>query len=413
MSIRAPYVPTESQIFLAHQWRGFCANPGQFLYQEFEELKADPHQYFLIRQRHFNTAYLDNLVIIESWIVQEISELADRLHQVSRRVFPSSQDIASGRICPLDRLMGITQIGLAGASALGVVGLVAGSIAAMPPVVALSATLAFGSALGVHAAASASSLAKRVEGEEERRAQINSLTGIIHTQQQTNQSQRQIVQRLEERVTELTGSINGLRRQITSLEQNIERLQAGILQFSVQNEHYTRIGEQFSLHLEAFRRGSREGSDALNAKIAEFTTQLTASKELWDTVSRDTSIFKEGQDRQIAELNSLISQLLDPRHTLARLEERRLMDEQLSRVSSTLASYQKELHLVVQDLGRKEGEVRARDQLLRELEQAHRQILAGYGQQNAAQAERNAELSQIVQRISGLVNRSLTEVVVR
>jgi len=363
-------------------------------------------------------------------------------------VIPSPRDILMGRICPPERVTLITHLGLTGASAAGVVGVVAGIITGLPPVTALSAALVVGSIAGIHAAGDAASLRERVEDAARLRAQLSVLedhsrelgtqVGRLSTE---NTSLQGTSERLGEQLTQFSEDIDHLTgenialhetseklgRQLVTLEgqsrdfratidrlhaengslgEKVARLQEGILQFSVQNENYRRIGEQFSLYLEAFRAGNMEGREDLSAKIGEFTRQLRASTELWDRVSHDTTIFREGYELQISQLKSLISQITDPTYTLMRLQEHRAIGEQITLATSALETHQRELSRVVEDLARREGEVLARDQLLRELELAHRRILTEYGEHAVAHGARNAELSGIIQRISNLVSQS-------
>ncbi|MCX6991030.1 MAG: hypothetical protein NTX49_08225 [Chlamydiae bacterium] len=457
MAVRLANGLTESQQFQADRCNRFFTNPMQYFLREYQEFRGDPCTYFSIRNRHAEQAEIDNT-----------RDLA-MFFQGLLRAVPSPQDIIMGRICPPDRVTLITQIGLTGTSAAGVVGVVAGIITGLPPVTALSAVLVVGSVAGIHAAGDAASLRERVEnaaqlrdqllvledrsrdlgteverlttenttlhGTSERLGgqvtefsqQIDHLRGENTTLHGTSErlggqvtefsqhidhlmaeniSLQDTSEKLGRQSLEFTETIDRLSRENGSLGEKVERLQEGIVQFSVQNENYRRIGEEFSLYLEAFRAGNMEGREAFTAKITEFTGQIRASRELWDRVSHDTTIFREGYELQIAQLKSLISQITDPRHTLTRLEEHRAIGEQIRLATSSLESHQRELSRVVEDLARREGEVHARDQLLRELELAHRQILAEYGAQASAHGVRNAELGQIIQRISGLVSQS-------
>jgi predicted nuclease with TOPRIM domain len=433
MSIPVTQRLTESQQFQADRCNRFCADPKQYFLREYREFIESPLRFFIIRQMHSDQAERDDFAML-------MRRLA--------RVIPSPGDILMGRICPPERVTLITQVGLTGASAAGVVGVVAGIITGLPPVTALSAALVVGSVAGIHAAADAASLRERVEdaarltdqlsvlegrsrelgtevgrlttenttlqGTSERLGgqvtrfseHIDHLTGENITLQDTSEKLARQLVSLEGQSLEFRGVIDRLHAENGSLGEKVARLQEGILQFSVQNENYRRIGEQFSLYLEAFRTGNMEGREVLSAKILEFTGQLTASRELWDRVSCDTAIFREGYELQISQLTSLISQITDPRHTLTRLEEHRAIGEQIRHATSALEAHQRELSRVVEDLSRREGEIRARDQLLRELELAHRQILVEYGEHAAAHRTRNAELSEIIQRITGLVSQS-------
>ena len=429
MSLTVTYGPIVSQEYFIDQWRGFCSNPGRFLQGQFEELKAAPGSYFLTRYRHLEQVQAYNIQV-HADNLQALADISATYFHNMSRIFPSPTEIASGRVCPLDRVMRITQIGLIGTSAVGVVGVVAGTITAMPPVIGLSAALTAGSIAGIHAAGEAAALgsiasqAERLSLEnttlretgERLGGQVTRLEGqtVEFTQnidrlarentalQETREGLGGQVARLEGRVLELTQNVAHLTRENTSLGEKIERLQEGILQFSVQNENYRKIGDQFALYLEEFRRGNMEGKEEFSAKITQFTGQLTASRELWDRISHDTTLFKEG----ITELRALIGQLIDPRHTLIRLEEHRAIGEQIRQANASLSSYEIRLSRIVADLERKEGEIRARDQLLRDLELAHREILGQYRDQHTAQGTRHAELSQIVDRISGLVSQS-------
>ena len=464
MSLTVTYGPIVSQEYFIDQWRGFCSNPGRFLQGQFEELKAAPGSYFLTRYRHLEQVQAYNIQV-HADNLQALADISATYFHNMSRIFPSPTEIASGRVCPLDRVMRITQIGLIGTSAVGVVGVVAGTITAMPPVIGLSAALTAGSIAGIHAAGEAAALGSiasqaerlslenttlretgerlggqvtRLEGQTveftqniDRLARENTTlreTGerlggqVVRLEGQTLEFTQNIdrlarentalqetreglggqVARLEGRVLELTQNVAHLTRENTSLGEKIERLQEGILQFSVQNENYRKIGDQFALYLEEFRRGNMEGKEEFSAKITQFTGQLTASRELWDRISHDTTLFKEG----ITELRALIGQLIDPRHTLIRLEEHRAIGEQIRQANASLSSYEIRLSRIVADLERKEGEIRARDQLLRDLELAHREILGQYRDQHTAQGTRHAELSQIVDRISGLVSQS-------
>ena len=148
MSIPVMQGLTESQQFQADRCNRFCANPRAYFLREYREFISSPIEFFITRQMHSDQADRDDFMMFMGRIAA---------------VIPSPRDILMGRICPPERVTLITHLGLTGASAAGVVGVVAGIITGLPPVTALSAALVVGSIAGIHAAGDAASLRERVE----------------------------------------------------------------------------------------------------------------------------------------------------------------------------------------------------------------------------------------------------------
>lgn len=322
---------------------------------------------------------------------------------------PTPLEILNGSYLNQQKVYKIAETSLVGTTGMGAVTTLLLLITGLPAISVVTGLLSVGTLAGAfiaHEAAASSSLTESIaELRGNMRTMRQDHTRQIALYNFNNTVLRTHIENLSVQNNALRNNIEALTEQNNALRANIENMQAQVSQFALQNQHYRAIASDFRGYIEQFRSGAAHDREEFATRLENFTQQISASQELWRNFSNETNIFRENYAVQLGQLRDLIAQITDPRGTLVRLEEHRMINEHIQNAVARLEQHQRDLANLDAQIAIRDAQLRERDQLLVQLRSAHHEILASYQHQTTTLGHRNNLLEREINRISTLIDR--------
>ncbi len=311
---------------------------------------------------------------------------------------PTTLEILDGSFFKPQKVYEIAETSLVGTSGVGAVTTTILLITGLHSISAVTGLLSVGTLAGAYMAHQAATQRSLADSIEDARRQAQAFEK--NNQELTQQNALFSIQNAA-----FSANITYLEGQNTALRNNIESLRAQVSQFALQNQHYRTIANDFRGYIKQFRTDAADDREQFTKRLDDFTQQISALQELWRSFSNETTIFRENYATQLNQLRDLIDQITDPRGTLIRLQEHRAINEQIQVAVTRLEQLQRELSNLDAQIALRDGQLRARDELLDQLRSAHQQILSSYQHQTTTLGAGNVALTREIDRITSLIDR--------
>jgi chromosome segregation ATPase len=291
--------------------------------------------------------------------------LQNSIEKIHRLIPSFLQSIATGNFFSSKQFYQCVQVTLISASFIGVLGSMGLLATGMAGVSLVTITLSITTAIGAYIAHLAS-----------------------------------LQQTFVENALEMRNQVDAFSKQNKTLKKTTEELTQQNSKLELQHENYKALEKQLQDDIGQLQRSNEQNIETFTNRIKEFSQQVSASKELWDQVAKEKTLFNRDQTAQLASLKQIVQEISDPKTTLLRLEEHQRISKQIQEAVAELKKIKQQLEDINHQVSVKEGQLKERDDLLATLQEKHQRILSVYEQQNGAFASNVKDLSQISALVS-------------